>query len=228
MLAAMGARIAGEGLAVRIERGPLRAQSMRVPNDFSAAAFWMVAACVHPDAEIRLTGVGINPTRTGLLDALRMMGADVAVEEERVVGGEPVADVVARSSRLEGIEADGDLVLRAVDEVPALAVAAAFAQGTTVIRDAEELRVKESDRIATVATQLAALGARVQEHADGMTIEGGGKLGGGEVASFGDHRLAMAMAAAALAGGGDVRIAGADAASVSYPAFWDDLDSISV
>jgi 3-phosphoshikimate 1-carboxyvinyltransferase len=215
-----------DGLAVRIERGPLRAQSMRVPNDFSAAAFWMVAACVHPDAEIRLTGVGINPTRTGLLDALRMMRGDVSVEEERVVGGEPVSDIVARSSRLEGIEAGGDLVLRAMDEIPALAVAAAFARGTTVIRDAEELRVKESDRIATVAAQLAALGARVQEHADGMTIEGG-KLAGGEVASFGDHRLAMAMAAAALAGGGDVRIGGAEAASVSYPSFWDDLAAVS-
>ena len=227
MLAAMGAKIAGEGPAVRIERGPLRAQSMRVPNDLSAAAFWIVAACVHPDAELRLTGVGVNPTRTGLLDALRMMGADVSVEEERTVGGEPVADIVARTSRLEGLEAGGDLVLRAIDEIPALAVAAAFAQGTTAIRDAQELRVKESDRVATVASQLAALGAHVEEHADGMTIEGGARLTGGGVASFGDHRLAMALAAAALAGGGDVRIDGAEAASVSYPSFWNDLESVS-
>jgi 3-phosphoshikimate 1-carboxyvinyltransferase len=200
---------------------------MRVPNDFSAAAFWIVAACAHHDAELRLTGVGFNPTRTGLLDALRMMGADVSVEEERVIGGEPVADIVARSSRLEGIEAAGDLVLRAMDEIPVLAVAAAFAQGTTVIRDAEELRVKESDRIATVASQLAALGVRVEERDDGMSIEGGAGVTGGDVRSFGDHRLAMALAAAGLAGSADIRIEEAEAASVSYPAFWDDLARVS-
>ncbi len=227
MLAAMGARIAGEGPAVRIAPGPLQPLSMRVPNDFSAAAFWIVAACVHPDAELRLTGVGVNPTRTGLLDALRMMGADVSVEEERVVGGEPVADIVASSSRLEGIDASGDLVLRAMDEIPVLAVAAAFAQGTTVIRDAKELRVKESDRIATVATQLAALGVRVGERDDGMIIEGGAGVSGGDVRSFGDHRLAMALAACGLAGAGDVQIDEADAASVSYPAFWGDLARVS-
>jgi 3-phosphoshikimate 1-carboxyvinyltransferase len=227
MLAAMGARIAGEGPAVRIEPGPLRPLSMRIANDFSAAAFWIVAACVHPDAELRLTGVGVNPTRTGLLDALRIMGADISVEEERVVGGEPVADIVARSSRLERIEASGELVLRAVDEIPALAVAAAFARGGTVIRDAQELRVKESDRIATVASQLAALGVRVEERPDGMVIEGGGGLAAGEVRSFRDHRLAMALAAGALAGPGDVCIDGAEAASVSYPSFWDDLERVS-
>jgi 3-phosphoshikimate 1-carboxyvinyltransferase len=205
----------------------LQPLSMRVPNDFSAAAFWIVAASVHPDAELRLTGVGVNPMRTGLLDALRMMGADISVEEERVVGGEPVADIVARSSRLEGIEATGDLVLRAMDEIPALAVAAAFAQGTTVIRDAQELRVKESDRIATVASQLAALGVRLDERDDGMTIEGGARVAGGAVRSFGDHRLAMALAAAALVGSGEVRIDEAEAASVSYPSFWEDLARVS-
>jgi 3-phosphoshikimate 1-carboxyvinyltransferase len=226
MLAAMGARIDGEGPAVRIAPGPLRALSMRVPNDVSAAAFWIVAACIHPDAELRLTGVGINPTRTGLLDALRLMGADIDVEEERIVGGEPVADIVARSSRLEGIEASGDLVLRAMDEIPALAVAAAFAHGTTVIRDAQELREKESDRITTVASQVAALGARIEEHVDGMTIEGGSPLTGGNADSFGDHRLAMALAAAALAATAPVTITNADAASVSYPAFWQDLEAV--
>jgi 3-phosphoshikimate 1-carboxyvinyltransferase len=227
MLTAMGASIAGEGLAVSISAGRLRALPMRVPNDFSAAAFWIVAACVHPDAELRLTGVGVNPTRTGLLDALRMMGADVAIEEERVVGGEPVADIVARSSRLEAIEAAGDLVLRAIDEIPALAVAAAFAHGTTEIRDAQELRVKESDRIATAASQLAVLGVRVEERVDGMSIEGGAGVNGGHVRSFGDHRLAMALAVAAVAGTGEVAIDDADAASVSYPAFWDDLAAVS-
>jgi 3-phosphoshikimate 1-carboxyvinyltransferase len=193
----------------------------------SAAAFWMVAAAVHPDAESHWTGVGVNPTRTGIIDALRAMGADLDVEEERVVAGEPVADIVVRSSQLTGITVDGDLVLRLMDEVPALAVAAACADGVTEIRDAAELAVKESNRIATTATQLRALGATVTEHPDGMTIDGGRALGGGTVESFGDHRLAMAMAAAALVGSGDVTIEGAEAASVSYPAFWDDMQRLS-
>ncbi len=234
MLAAMGVRISGEGGAVRLDPGVApRPLSMRVPNDISAAAFWIIAAAVHPDAEIHLPGVGVNPTRTGVLDALRAMGADISIEEERIVGGEPVADIVARSSRLEGIEAGGDLLLRMIDEVPAFAVAAAFAHGKTVISDAAELRVKESDRIATTASQLRALGVKIEERGDGMAIEGGGAVTGGravadgDVRSFGDHRLAMALAIAALAGTGEVRIDGAEAVSVSYPGFWDDLARIS-
>jgi 3-phosphoshikimate 1-carboxyvinyltransferase len=228
MLAAMGARIGREGPAVRLTPGaPLAPLSMRVPNDISAAAFWMVAAAVHPDAEVRLTGVGMNPTRTGVVDVLRAMGADLSVEEERYVAGEPVSDVVVRSSRLRGTRIDGALVLSAMDEVPVLAVAAAFADGATEIRDAAELRVKESDRIATTVSQLSALGVSISEREDGMTIDGGRGVSGGEVRSFGDHRLAMALAAAALAGSGDVRIADADAVAVSYPAFWDHLRQLS-
>jgi 3-phosphoshikimate 1-carboxyvinyltransferase len=229
MLRAMGARIEREGLAVRLTPGDrLQPLSMRVPNDISAAAFWMVAAAVHPDAEIRLKGVGINPTRTGIIHALLSMGADLAIEEDRVIAGEPVADIVVRSSRLQGTVVEGDLVSRLIDEAPALAVAAAFAQGQTVIRDASELRAKESDRIATVVTQLAALGARITEHEDGMTIEGGGpsSLRGGDVESFGDHRLAMALAVAGLASS-EVRLRDADAVAVSYPTFWSDLAKLS-
>ena len=174
MLAAMGARIGREGPAVRLTPGdPLAPLSMRVPNDISAAAFWMVAAAVHPDAELRLTGVGMNPTRTGIVEVLRAMGADLSVEEERQVAGEPVADIVVRSSRLHGTRIDGEMIPRLIDEVPALAVAAAFAEGETEIRDASELRVKESDRIATTVSQLAALGVSISEHEDGMTVEGG-------------------------------------------------------
>ena len=228
MLAAMGARIGREGPAVRLTPGdPLAPLSMRVPNDISAAAFWMVAAAVHPDAELRLTGVGMNPTRTGIVDVLRAMGADLSVEEERQVAGEPVADIVVRSSRLHGTRIDGEIVLSAMDEVPVLAVAAAFADGATEIRDASELRVKESDRIATTVSQLAALGVSISEHEDGMTVEGGRGVHGGDVQSFGDHRLAMALAAAALAGSGDVCIAGAEAVSVSYPAFWQHLEQVT-
>jgi 3-phosphoshikimate 1-carboxyvinyltransferase len=228
MLDAMGADIGREGLAVRLTPGrPLRALSMRVPNDISAAAFWMVAATVHPDAEVRLTGIGMNPTRTGIIDALGAMGADLDVEEERVVAGEPVADVVVRSSRLTATDVGGEMLLRLIDEAPALAVAAAFAAGTTHIRDAAELRVKESDRIATTVAELARLGVAICEDADGMTVDGGQPIVGGDVHSHGDHRLAMALAAAALAGTGDVRIAGADAVAVSYPRFWDDLEQLA-
>ena len=228
MLEAMGADIGREGPAVRITPGQaLQPLSMRVPNDISAAAFWMVAAAVHPDAEVRLTGVGINPTRTGIIDVLRSMGADLDIEEERTVAGEPVADIVVRSSRLDGTVIAGDLVPRLIDEVPALAVAAAYADGLTEIRDAAELAVKESNRIATTASQLRALGAAVAERDDGMTIEGGRRLGGGAVQSFGDHRLAMALAAAGLVGEGDVVIEGAEAVAVSYPEFWDHLERLS-
>jgi 3-phosphoshikimate 1-carboxyvinyltransferase len=228
MLEAMGADIGREGPAVRITPGQaLQPLSMRVPNDISAAAFWMVAAAVHPDAEVRLTGVGINPTRTGIIDVLRSMGADLDIEEERTVAGEPVADIVVRSSRLNGTVIAGDLVPRLIDEVPALAVAAAYADGLTEIRDAAELAVKESNRIATTASQLRALGAAVAERDDGMTIEGGRRLGGGAVQSFGDHRLAMALAAAGLVGEGDVVIEGAEAVAVSYPEIWDHLERLS-
>jgi 3-phosphoshikimate 1-carboxyvinyltransferase len=227
MLAAMGANIGREGPVVRLTPGArLTPLSMRVPNDISAAAFWMVAATVHPDAEIRLTGVGMNPTRTGIIDALRMMGADLSVEEERQVAGEPVADVVVRTSRLEGACIDGELVLRAIDEIPALAVAAAFASGETEIRDAQELRVKESDRVATVAAQLSRLGVTVREREDGMTVEGGSGIAGGEADACGDHRLAMALAVAGLASTSGVLVDGTEAVAISYPGFWDDLEQI--
>ena len=228
MLAAMGARVEREGPAVRITPGDrLQPLSIRVPNDISAAAFWMVAAAVHPDAEVRITGVGVNPTRTGIIDALRAMGADLAVEEERVVGGEPVADIVVRSSQLAGTVVEGDLVPRLLDEVPVLAVAAAFASGTTEIRDAGELVVKESNRVATTASQLAALGVRIREHGDGMIIEGGSGIAGGNGRSFGDHRLAMALAVAGLAGRGAVTVEDAECVAISYPSFWEHLELIS-
>jgi 3-phosphoshikimate 1-carboxyvinyltransferase len=228
MLAAMGARIGREGPAVRLTPGArLSPLSMRVPNDISAAAFWMIAAAVHPDAEIHLTGVGMNPTRAGVIDALRAMGADLSVEEERQVAGEPVADVVVRSSQLRGTVVEGAMVPRLIDEVPALAVAAAFASGATEVRDAAELRVKESDRVATVASQLGRLGMRITEHEDGMTIAGGTGIAGGEADACGDHRLAMALAVAGLLSSDGVLVDGADAVAVSYPDFWTHLDQLS-
>jgi 3-phosphoshikimate 1-carboxyvinyltransferase len=228
MLSAIGARVEREGPAVRLTPGDrLRPLSMRVPNDVSAAAFWLVAAVVHLDAELRLDGVGMNPTRTGIIDVLREMGADIAVEEERQVAGEPVADLVVRSSELRGVTVDGSMIPRLIDEVPALAVAAAFAHGATEIRDASELRVKESDRIASVVSELRALGVEISEQPDGMRIEGGGGVRGGSVRSFGDHRLAMALAAAGLASRDGVVVEGAESAAVSYPEFWEHLDAVA-
>jgi 3-phosphoshikimate 1-carboxyvinyltransferase len=228
MLAAMGARIGREGPAVHLTPGvELEPLSMRVPNDISAAAFWIVAAAVHPDAEVHLTGVGINPTRSGLIDVLRSMGGDIDVEEERVVAGEPVADMVVRSSQLHGTVVEGDMIPRLLDEVPVLGVAAAFADGRTEIRDAAELVVKESNRLAAAASQLTALGATVASGADTMTIDGSNGLRGGDVESLGDHRLAMALGVAGLCASGEVRVHGAEAVAVSYPAFWDDLAKLS-
>jgi len=230
MLRAMGASImVGEGgLRVSPLTGELVPLSLRVPGDISAAAFWMVAAAAHPDAELRLTGVGINPSRSGIVDALRAMGARIAVEEERTWGCEPVADIVVHSSRLRGTVIEGALIPRLIDEVPALAVAACLAEGETVVRDAGELRVKESDRIRATAGELRRLGARIQELPDGMVIHGVGRLRGAACGSHGDHRLAMALAVAGLLAAGETTVRGAEAAAVSYSSFWNDLDRVGL
>jgi 3-phosphoshikimate 1-carboxyvinyltransferase len=199
---------------------------MEVPGDLSAAAFWLVAAAVHPDAEVILPGVGVNPTRTGLLDVLSMMGAALDVGEQRIVGEEPVADIVVRSSRLQGVEVEGELIPRLIDEAPALAVAAAFAEGRTVVRDAAELRVKESDRIATLTAQLRRLGVAIEERPDGFVIEGGRAMRGARVSGGGDHRLTMALAVAGLLAEGETTVEDGDAVVVSYPGFWRDLRQI--
>ncbi len=225
MLRAMGAEIETEGATVRVRPGAtLRPRDVHVPGDISAAAFWMVAAAIVPGSDLTLPAVGVNPTRAGIVDALRAMGADVALEHERDVSGEPVADIRVRSAPLHGFEASGDLVVRALDEWPVIAVAAALAEGSTEIRDAEELRVKESDRIATTAEMLRALGAAVEERPDGLWIEGGATLRGGAVESQGDHRIAMAAAVAAMVADGDTELRGSESVGISYPEFWRDLE----
>ncbi len=227
MLAAQGADVRTEGLAVRVRRpSGLRALDVDVPGDISSAAFWLVAACIHPDATVTVRNVGVNPTRTGIIDALTLMGATITVTNERTVGGEPVADLTASSCRLRGVDIGGAIIPRLIDEVPILAVAAAVASGTTTIRDAAELRVKESDRLQAVATHLATLGVTVVEHPDGLTITGG-RIAGGDVASEGDHRIAMALAIGALVATGPVHISGAAAVDISYPAFWPTLSRIA-
>jgi 3-phosphoshikimate 1-carboxyvinyltransferase len=201
--------------------------SLRVPGDPSSAAFWWVAGAIHPDAEITTAAVCLNPTRTGALDVLRAMGANITITNTRVEGQEPVGDVTVRSSALRGTVIGGDLVPRLIDEIPVLAVAAAYASGETVIRDAAELRAKESDRVTTVTTELRKLGAEVQPTADGMIVAGGGELLGAPVESYGDHRLAMAMAVASVAAEGTTIIADATCADVSYPSFWAHMEHLA-
>ena len=178
----------------------------------------MVGAAISKNSELLLPRVGINPTRNGVLPILRRMGADIEMENMSDVGGEPVADIRVRSSRLTGVSLDSNDIALAVDEIPAIAVAAACSEGTTEIRGAEELRVKESDRIATTVAGLRALGVEVIEHSDGMTIKGG-QLSAGEVNSHGDHRIAMAFAMAGNVARGDVRIINTECVATSFPGF---------
>jgi 3-phosphoshikimate 1-carboxyvinyltransferase len=230
MLQAMGAPVRhGEGtrIAVRKLEGELSAMSLRVPGDISAAAPWLVLGAVHPDAEIRIAGVGVNPTRTGIIDALRLMGADLQLLEERTWGAEPVADIVLRSSRLTGAVIGGDLVPRGIDELPLLALAGCFAEGETVIKDAAELRLKESDRIQTTAEGLRRLGAEAEEAPDGLRVQGGRGLRGAELSSHGDHRLAMLWAIAGAAAQGKAVIHKPEAVEVSYSGFWRDLETLA-
>ena len=204
----------------------LQGQSVIVPGDISSAAFWLVAASIVPDSELVLTNVGINPTRTGILDVLGLMGADITIEHQRTVAGEPIADLRVCYSSLYGCEIARELTLRSIDEIPIIIVAAAFAKGTTVIKDAAELRVKECDRLSVMATQLSYMGAKITEHPDGLEITGGQSLSGAEVASHGDHRIAMSLAVAALGASGTTTIKEATAAKISYPNFFASLQQV--
>jgi 3-phosphoshikimate 1-carboxyvinyltransferase len=202
---------------------PLVPVSLRIPGDVSSAAYFLVAGAIHPNARIVVRDCGINPTRTGILDILLAMGAKLKIDNERLEAGEPLADIMVESSELNGIEIGGDIIPRLIDEIPVLAVAGCVAKGKTVIRDAGELRVKESDRIATVSSELCRLGARIEPLPDGMVIYGGRPLSGTEVDSHFDHRLAMSLAVAALVAKGETTIKHAQVAQVSYPAFWQTL-----
>ena len=226
MMGAMGADVASDGLSLTVRPSSLKSVNVNVPCDISGASFWMVAGCCHPNARVRVKGVGINPSRAGVFEVLQSMGANVRLENVVEVGGEPSADIVAESSDLAGIELSGDIIPRIIDELPVLALAACFAIGTTVIRDAKELRVKESDRISATVDGLRRLGASVEETDDGMIISGGSKLSGVACDGFGDHRIAMTMGIAGLLAGGETTVSGAEAASVSYPDFWDTLRGI--
>lgn len=220
MLAALGCDIETGAWGAAVN-GPARPRGGRlsVPGDFSSAAFFIVAGLLAAgDEPIELTGVGVNPTRTGLLDALRLMGGRIEMRHLRETGGEPVADLRVWRSELKGVDVPKALVPLAIDEFPALFVAAALAKGTTTVHGAEELRVKESDRIAVMARGLEALGVQVHERPDGMLVEGGA-LRGGTVDSGGDHRVAMAFAVAAARAAGPVRILDVANVATSFPGF---------
>lgn len=229
MLRAFGAKLSvdPETKSVTVTgRSRLQGQTVIVPGDISSAAFWLVAGAIVPGSELWIENVGVNPTRTGILEALEQMGADITLENQREVAGEPVADLRVRHSNLKACEISGDIIPRLIDEIPILAVAAAFAQGTTVICDAEELRVKESDRIAVMADQLNRMGAQVRELPDGLEIVGGATLSGATVDSHTDHRIAMSLAIAALNAKGTTTIHRAEAAAISYPNFTATLQQI--
>ncbi len=229
MLGRMGASLESKGNSVTLLplTNSLAALNLRVPGDISSAAYFLVAAAIHPNAKIVIRDCGINPTRTGIIDILRAMGARLKIYSEHFEAGEPLADVVVESSDLRGLEVGGDIIPRLIDEIPVLAVAGCVAKGKTVVRNAGELRVKESDRIATVAGELSRLGAKIEALPDGMVIYGGRPLSGTRVDSHFDHRLAMTLAIAGLIARGETTIKHARAAQVSYPGFWQTLQKIT-
>ena len=203
-----------------------KARMWSIPGDFSAAAFLLVAGSILDGSLIRMPRIGLNPTRTGLLNVLRAMGADIRIENEREVSGEPIGDLVVKSAPLSGIRVDGTIIPNLIDEIPILAVAGAFSRGVTEIRDAGDLRHKESDRIEAVVTGLRAMGADVEEFEDGLAVTGGKKLKGANIATHHDHRIAMAFTVAGLAAEGPTIIEDAAIADVSFPGFYDTLDSL--
>lgn len=226
MLSAMGAEIEEDGLSISVSSSELECMDVEVPGDVSSAAFWIVAGLIHPDSELLVRNVGINPTRAGVLTALGDMGADIELIDERTIAGEPVADVLAKSSSLHGTELAGGIIPLMIDEIPVVAVAAAMADGETVIRDAAELRVKETDRISATVAWLQGAGIECEALEDGMVIQGSGHIGGGAFNSMDDHRIAMSIGIGALVADDPITVLDAGSASISYPEFWDEINAL--
>jgi 3-phosphoshikimate 1-carboxyvinyltransferase len=229
MLAAMGATVRVNDLIITLAplSSPLGALTLAIPGDISSAAFPLVAAALVPGSEVTVEGVGVNPTRTGLLAVLRAMGVEIALENEREESGEPMADVTIRASGLRGVGVVGDTVVRMIDEFPVLAVAATQAHGTTYVRDAAELRVKETDRIAAIVSELRTLGAHIDPLPDGFIIQGPTPLHGTTVDSHGDHRLAMALAVAGLVAKGETIVENTACIDDSFPGFVELMEKLT-
>lgn len=228
MLRAFGVNVKQEGLRVSVEGGQtLKGRQIEVPGDISSAAFLIAAVMMVPNSHLIIENVGINPSRTGIIDVVRAMGGRIDIVNERIVNEEPIADLHVYHSVLHGTTIGGEVIPRLIDEIPVIAVMATQAQGQTIIRDAEELKVKETNRIDSVATQLAKFGAKVTPTDDGMIIEGGVKLTGTSIDSMGDHRIGMAMAIAGLAATGETTISNAEAIQVSFPKFAELLQHIT-
>jgi len=227
MLPYFGAPLEVEETSVAITPpARLAGQRVRVPGDFSSAAFFLVAATIVPGSELLIEGVGVNPTRTGLLEALELMGADIRLFNLREEGGEPVADLLVRHAPLHGISLGGEMIPRLIDEVPVLAVAACLAEGETSIIDCQELAVKETNRLRAIVEELGRLGAGVEEIPGGLVVRGPVSLEGARVDSRGDHRMAMALAVAGLVARGETVIHGAESVSISFPGFLEVWEAI--
>lgn len=227
MLKAMGADIDADGLTIRVKSGKeLKAQNIEVPGDISSAAFFIVLGAILPASEITIKNVGVNPTRTGIIDVMKKMNADITLTNERIATGEKVADIVIRTSKLKGCTIEGDIIPRLIDEIPIIAVAAAFAEGETIIRDAGELKVKETNRIAAVTTELKKCGIDIEETDDGMIIRGGKDYKGADFKSYGDHRMAMSLSVLAQMLQGNSTLDDTKCVDISYPTFFKDFYSL--
>lgn len=228
MLAAMGATVQVDRRSVRISSGKeLQPQDFLIPGDISSAAFFMIAAAIIPGSELRISDVGVNPTRAGIIEVMQQMGARIKLENQRVIGGEVMADLIISASPLKAVKIEGEIIPRLIDELPVLAVAMAAAEGESVVRGAGELRVKETDRIAAICSELGKMGVMINEVEDGFVVKGNGApLKGAQVNSHGDHRIAMSLAVAALIANGDTTINNAGAVNISFPAFWQLLNKI--
>ena len=227
MLAGFGAHVASSGTTATIEPEPdLNGMKIEVPGDISSAAYFLAAGLMIPNSEILIKNVGINPTRDGILRVAKEMGGDITILNEKTSGGEPTCDLLVLSSSLKGVTIGGEIIPTLIDEIPMIAVMACFAEGITTIKDAQELKVKESNRIDTVVTNLKAMGAHIEATDDGMIIEGGYPLHGAVIDSHLDHRIAMSFAIGALGADGETRIEGAECVKISYPEFYQTLEKL--
>ncbi|MDF2902591.1 MAG: 3-phosphoshikimate 1-carboxyvinyltransferase [Bacillus sp. (in: firmicutes)] len=227
MIRHFGGEVESDGLTVKISGGQtLTGCDFQVPGDISSAAFFLVAGAIIPNSEILLKNVGLNPTRTGIIDVMKDMGANITILPTGIDEAEPTGDIIIKTSQLKGTTIEGDMIPRLIDEIPIIALLASQADGQTVIKDAHELKVKETNRIDTVAGELSKLGASIEATDDGMVITGKTALTSGEVHSHGDHRIGMMLAVAALVCRGEVKLEDAEAISVSYPTFFQDLNKL--